>query len=96
VFYECASFSPHSRIGQLCEDLKKVAGYGIYYDTFEIPNTKRLWLVKNITIMNCNKVLCGLFGVYPSYVAGILNSIKEINLYVLHSENINYAEYVEK
>jgi len=32
--YECTSFSPYSSIGQLCEYLNKIAGYGIYYDTF--------------------------------------------------------------
>ena len=30
------SFTPDSSIGQLCEDLNKIAGYWIYYDTFEI------------------------------------------------------------
>jgi len=40
-------------------------------------------------------VLCGSFGLYPSYVAGILNSVKEINFYVLCSEKLNYADYVE-
>ena len=94
---KCASFTPHSSIGQFCEDLNKIAGYGIYYETFEIRNTKWLWLVNNIvTIMNGNKVLCGSFGVYPSYVAGILNSVKKIHFFVLHSEMLNYADYVEK
>ena len=27
-----------------------------------------------VTIMNSVKLLCGSFGLYPSYVAGILNS----------------------
>jgi hypothetical protein len=84
-------------MGQLCEDLNIIAGYGIYYDTFEIQNTKWLWLVNNIvTTMNGNKVLCGSFGVYPSYVAGILNSVKRIHFFVLHSEKLNYADYVKK
>jgi hypothetical protein len=29
---------------------------------------------------------CGCFGQYASYVAGILNSVKEINFYVLCNE----------
>ena len=63
---------------------------------FEIQNTKWLWLVNNIvTTMNGNKVLCGSFGVYPSYVAGILNSVKRIHFFVLHSEKLNYADYVK-
>jgi hypothetical protein len=40
--------------------------------------------------------LCGSFGVYPSYVAGILNSVEKIHFFVLHSEQINYADYFEK
>jgi len=46
--------------------------------------------------MKSNKVLCGSFGVYPSYVAGILNSVKKINFYVLQSEKLKYADYIEK
>jgi len=38
----------------------------------------------------------GSFGLYPSYAAGILNPVNEINFYVLCSDNINYAEYNEK
>ena len=45
-----------------------------------------------ITIINSNTVLCGSFGVYPSYVAGILNSVKKIRLFVLHNEKLNYAK----
>jgi len=76
LLYECASFTPDSSIEQVCEDLNKIVGYGIYYDIFEIQNTKWLWLVNNVvTIMNSNKVLCGSFGVYTSY-ARIPNSVK--------------------
>ena len=28
LLYKCASFTPVSSIGQLCEDLNKIAGYG--------------------------------------------------------------------
>jgi len=42
------------------------------------------------------KVLCGSFGLYPNYVTGILNSVKEIHFYVLCSEKLNYADYIEK
>ena len=96
LLYKCASFKPDSSIGQLCEDLNKIPGYRIYYDTFEIQNTKCIWLVYNfISIMNSNKVCCS-FCVYPIYVAGILNSVNKIHLFVLQSEKLNYAEYVEK
>ena len=47
------SFSTDSGIGQLCEDLNEIVGQGIYYDTFEIENTKWFWFVSNIiTVLN--------------------------------------------
>ena len=33
-------FLPYSSIGQLSEDLNEIFGQGIYYDRFEIRNTK--------------------------------------------------------
>jgi len=48
LIFELISFSPDSSIGQLFEDLNKIAGRGIYYDTFEIQNTKWLWFVSNM------------------------------------------------
>ena len=32
----------------------------------------------------------------PSYATGILNSVREIHFYVLCSEKLNYANYIEK
>jgi len=49
-----------------------------------------------VTTINSDKVLCGSFGLYPRYVAGVLNSVKEIHFYVLYGEKINYADYIEK
>jgi hypothetical protein len=96
LLYKCASFTPDSSFWQLCEDLNKIVGYGIYYVTFKIQNTNWLWFVENcITIINSNTVLCGSFGVYPSYVAGILNSVPKIHFFVLHSEKLNYTDYVK-
>jgi hypothetical protein len=64
---------------------------------FKVQNTKWLWIVNDtVTTVNSDKVLCGSFGLYPSYVAGILNSVKEIHFCVLCSEKLNYADYVEK
>ena len=72
------SFIPDSSIGQLCEDLNEITGQGIYYDTFVIHNTKWLWFVSNmVTALNRDNILCGCFGVYPSFVAGILNRVKK-------------------
>ena len=91
------SFLPNSSIGRLCEDLNNIIGQSIWYDTFQVQNTEWLWLVNNIvTALNSEKVLCGCFGLYPSYVAGILNSVKEIHFYVLCSKNLHYVEYIEK
>jgi len=91
------SFLLNSSIGRLYEDLNNIVGQGVWYDTFQVKITKLLWLVNDIvTTMNSDKVLCGSFGLYPSYVPGILNSVKEIHFYVLDSEKLNYANYVEK
>jgi len=91
------SFLPNSSIGRLCEDLNNIVGHGLWHDTFQVKNTKWLWLVNDIvTAMNSYKVLCGSFGLYPSYVAGVLNSVKKINFYVLCCEKLNYADYIEK
>jgi len=77
--------------------LNNIVGKGVWYDTFQVMNTKWLWLVNDIiTTMNSEKVLCGSFGLYPSYAAGNLNSVKEIHFYVLCSEKLNYADYIEK
>ena len=46
--------------------------------------------------MKTDKLLCGSFGVYPSYVADILNSVKEIRFYVRCNKQTNYADYFEK
>ena len=49
-----------------------------------------------VTTMSSGKVLSGSFGLYPCFVAVILNSVKEIHFYVLCSEKLNYAFYIEK
>ena len=47
-------------MAQLCEDLNEIVGDEIYYDTFQIRNTKWLWFVSNMVIaMNNDKALCG-------------------------------------
>jgi hypothetical protein len=40
-----------------------------------------------VTVMNIVKILCGAFGLHPSFVTGILNSVNDISFYVLCSEN---------
>jgi len=78
------SFLPNSNTGQLCEDLNTIVGQGIWYDTFQVQNTKWLLLVNDtVTAINSDNVLCGTYGLQPSYVAGTLNSVKQILFYVL-------------
>ena len=40
--------------------------------------------------------MCGYFGLYPSYVAGILNTVKEIHFYIPCEEKLDYAKYITK
>jgi hypothetical protein len=49
-----------------------------------------------VSAMNSDKVLCGVAGIYPSYVAGILNQVNEINFYVLCNEQLKYSDFIEK
>jgi hypothetical protein len=84
------SFQPDTNIGRLCEVLKNMVGKAIWCDTFAIRNTKGLWLVNNIVaVMNNNKILCGSFGIYPSFTTGILDSVKDIDFYVLCNKKLN-------
>jgi len=81
----------------LCENLNKIAGRGTYYDRFEIQNTKWLRFVSNvITALNNNKILCGCFRMYPSFVARILSTAKRIHFFVFCNEELNYEDYIEK
>jgi len=92
------SFLPYLSLGKLCEELNTTVGQGIWYDTFQVQNTKWLWLVNNIvTTMNSDNMLCGCFGLFPSYVAGILNSVKQIDFYVLcNKRRLRCAGYLVK
>ena len=40
--------------------------------------------------------MCAVIGLYPSYVAGILKHVVEINFYVLCNDELTYSEYIEK
>jgi len=79
-------FLPNSSIGELCEDLNEIVGKGIYYDRFEIQNTKWQYGYSH----KIDKTLCACFGIYPSLVAGILNSARRINYFELCNEELNY------
>ena len=91
------SYLPNSSIVRLCEDLNNAIGQGVWYDTFQVQNTKWLWFVNDIVkTVNSDKVSCGSFSLYPSYAAGILNCVKQIHFHVLCCEKLNYADYIEK
>ena len=48
-----------------------------------------------VATINSAKIVCGSFGLYPSYVAGILNSVEKIHFYVLCYEQINNEDYIK-
>jgi hypothetical protein len=91
------SFHPDANVGHLCNNLNNTIGIGIWYGTFQVQNTKWLWLMNNIAVLNSDNMHCGCFRQYAIYVAGILNSIKEINFYVLCNKiRLHCANYLEK
>ena len=95
--FDQVCFLPNASIGQLCEDLNEIIGLGTYYDVFKIQNTRPLWSVNNmVTAINNDKAICGCFGLYPSFVAGILNSTNQILFCVLCSEKLNYEYYINR
>ena len=97
LFFNSVSFETDGNVGQFCENLSTLIGQGIYYDEYRIQNTRWLWMVNDIvTAMNSDKMLCGVLRIYPCYVAGILNSVKAINFYVLCTEKVNYRYYIKK
>jgi hypothetical protein len=71
----------------LCENLNNVIGHGIWYDTYKFQDTYILWFViEIIETMNSENMLCGCFGLYPCYIAGILNRMPSIHFYVVCSD----------
>jgi hypothetical protein len=97
LLYNDVSFLPNSGIGHLCEDLNSVVGQGLWHDEYKVTNTQWLQLVSDIVeAMNSDTVLCECFRLYPSYVAGNLNSVKSTDLYVVCTENPNYGHYIQQ
>jgi len=91
--YEEVSFRPDANIGHLFNNLNNNAGKAVWYDTFQVQNTKWLWLVNNVVAaLNSYNMHCGCFGQYASNVAGILNSVKEINFHVLCNKKVYIAQ----
>jgi len=90
------SFLANTNIGSLCEDLNNIVGQDFWYDTFNIKNSKWLWLVNNIDAsMKKQNILLGSCGLYPSFVAGILISVEKIHFYVVCDEPLHYADNIE-
>jgi hypothetical protein len=86
--YSGDSFDSNANIRHLCEELNETLGESIW-DTFSIQSTKWLWLVNNVFgSMNSERVQCGAFGLYPSFVAGTLSKVQGINLCVLRNDKI--------
>jgi hypothetical protein len=64
LFFSSVSFEPDTKVGRLCEELNTKIGYGLWFASFKIQNTKWLWFVNDIvTAMNDDKILCGVFGI---------------------------------
>ena len=96
LHFGSVSFQPDTNLGHLCEELNNVVGNAIRYDTFNIRNIKWLWLVNDIVAaMNSDGILCGSFELYPSFVAGILNSVKDISFTVVCNKKLNYTDYIK-
>jgi hypothetical protein len=97
LHFQSVSLCPDSGFGHLCENLNNVIGHGIWYDTYEFQNTDMLWFVsKIIETMNSDKIICGSFGIYPSYIAADLNRRPNINFYAACSEKIHFEDYIRK
>jgi len=76
--YEEVSFRPDANIVHLCNNLNNIVGKSIWHDTFQVQNTKWLWLVNNVVAaLNIDNMHCECSGQYASYVTGILNSVKK-------------------
>jgi hypothetical protein len=87
LLFNDVSLLPKSGIGHLCENLNSIVGHGLWYDEYKVQNTPWLQLVSDIVVAMINDtVLCGCFGLYPSYTAGLLKSVKCINFYVACTE----------
>jgi hypothetical protein len=95
--YSAISFGSQSDIELVCERLTDIIGAGSWFVSFTVKNTTWLSAVRKIiTAMNSDSVLCEAFGLYPSYVAGILYVVEEIHFYVLCNDTIICAEYPEQ
>ena len=90
-------FGTEFDMGLVCTRLTDLIGVGSWFDSFTVQNTMLLSLVEKILVtLNSEQVISAVFGLYPSYVAGILKHVVEINFYVLTNDYLTYADYIEK
>jgi hypothetical protein len=81
----------------VCTRLTDLIGFGSWFDSFTAQNTMCLSLVKEIlAAINSVRKKCGVYGLYPSHVAGILKHVVEIMFYVSCNDELTYSEYTEK
>jgi hypothetical protein len=96
LYFGSVSFQPDISNGFLCGNLSNMVGNAIWY-TFNFQNAKWLWLLNDfLAVMNKDNILCGCFELYPSFVACIFDSVKDISFYVLCNRKLNYINYIKQ
>ncbi len=84
-------------MGHVCTRLNELIGVGSWFDSFTVQNTMWLPVVEKIRMyLNSVRPIAACVGLYPSYVAGILKHVVEINFYVLSNDYLRYLDYIEK
>ena len=84
-------------MGLVCTRLNELIGAGSWSDSFTVKNTMWLSVVEKIPVtLNSEQVISAVVGLYPSYAAGILKHVVEINFYVLSNDYLRYLDYIEK
>ena len=74
-------------MGLVCTRLNELIATGSWFDPFTVKNTMWLSVVEKILVtLNSEQVTSAVVGLYPSYVAGILKYVVEINFYVLSND----------
>ena len=80
-------FGADFHIGLECRRLNELIGVGSWFDSFTVQNTMWLPVVEKILMnLNSEQVISAVVGLNPSYVAGILKHVVEINFYVLSND----------
>jgi hypothetical protein len=94
IKFSAIPFGTQLDMGLVCTRLNDIIGVGSWFDSFKVQNTMWLSLVKKILVtLNREQAISAVFGLYPSYVAGILKHVIEINFYTLSNECLTYAHY---